>query len=80
MRLLQDMVPESEQARISGLAEEELITLHFRLGTWIRNNRGLWHDNQQLVTAAGCESADDASAIIIREFWVALRGEGPKVH
>jgi len=80
VRLLRGMVPQSEQDRIAAMPEEELMTLDFGLGTWIRNNLGLWQENQVLLNATECHSADDASAVIIHGFWLALREERPKVH
>lgn len=74
------MVPKSEQARIAGMPEEDLINLQFGLGMWIRNNLGLWETNPELLAATGQGSADDASEVIIRAFWVAIRGEQPKIH
>lgn len=59
---------------------DDLMTLHFGLGQWIRNNLGLWGSNPALLAATDKENADDASAVIIRAFWQALRDDLPKVH
>jgi hypothetical protein len=80
VRLLQSLVPEAEQARIATMPEDELITLHFGLGQWVRNHLGLWHDDPALLKATGETNADDASGVIIRAFWQALRDSQPKVH
>jgi hypothetical protein len=80
VRLLQNLVPESEQARIATLAENELTPLHYGLGQWVRNNLGLWGDNAGLLEASGEAHADDASGVIIRAFWQSLRDSMPKVH
>lgn len=80
VRLLRSLVPEDQQASIAAMPEEELMTLDFGLGTWIRNNLGLWQENQALLNATECHSADDASAVIVRAFWLALRSDRPKVH
>ena len=80
VRLLQSLVPEDEQARIAQMAETELVMLDFGLGSWIRNNLGLWHGNQALLDATGEEHPDDASTVIIRAFWTKLCDQCPKVH
>ena len=80
VRLLRGLVPDAEQARIAYLQEDELIGLDLGLGMWIRNNLGLWQGNVALLEATGESDADDASATIIRAFWVALRCDLPKVH
>lgn len=80
VRLLQGLVPEAEQARIAYLKEDELVTLDLGLGMWIRNNLDLWQGNTALLEATGEGHADDASGVIIRAFWLALREELTKVH
>ena len=80
VRLLQDLVPEDEQAKIADMTQDELIALHFGLGQWVRNNLGLWGMNAKLLAATEQENADDASAVIIRDFWQALRDDLPKIH
>ena len=47
---------------------------------WVRNNLGLWEANSMLFQATGKSNADDASGVIIRAFWQALRDDLPKVH
>lgn len=80
VRLLRGLVPESEQARIAYLKEDELIGLDLGLGMWIRNNLGLWQGNAALLEATNETHADDATGVIIRALWSALREELPKVH
>ena len=80
VRLLQSIVPQAEQARIAALQESALITLDLSLGMWIRNNLGMWQGNAALLDATGQETADGASDVIIRAFWVVLRQELPKLH
>ena len=80
VRLLQGMVPKIEQTKIAAMAEDELMALHFGLGQWVRNHLGLWGDNAALLQATGEINADDASGVIIRAFWQALRDDLPKVH
>ena len=80
VRLLQGLVPENEQSKIAAMAQDELISLHFGLGQWVRNHLGLWGANPALLTATGEANADDASDVIVRAFWQALRDDLPKVH
>lgn len=56
------------------------MALHFGLGQWVRNNLGLWGSNPPLLEATGKDNADDASAVIVRAFWQALRHDLPKLH
>ena len=80
VRLLLGLVPQSEQARISALHDDDLINLHFGLGMWIRDNLGIWQGNAALLDATGESDADNASDVILRAFWLALRADLPKVH
>ena len=80
VRILRALVPIEEQAKVTLLKEEELVGLHFGLGQWVRNYFGLWGANRELLDATGGKEADDASDVIIREFWLALRNDLPKLH
>ena len=80
MRLLLELVPEDEQAKIAVMKEDDLLMLHFGLGQWVRNNLGLWESNQPLLDATGERHPDDASGVIIRAFWLRLRNDLPKMH
>ena len=80
VRLLQGLVPEDEKSRIAVMKQEDLTSLHFGLGQWIRNNLGLWLKESALLAATGKADADHASGVIIRAFWMALRDDLPKVH
>ncbi len=80
VRILRGLVPTEEQAKITLLSEDQLLTLHFGLGQWIRNYFGLWGSNTELLTATGESEADSASGVILHKFWLALRDDLPKVH
>jgi hypothetical protein len=64
---------------VANMAEVELSLLHANLGEYIRNEFGLWSDNQDLMTScrffAKKEKVqeDEASSIIIVELWKRLR-------
>ena len=68
-----------DKTTLANMAETELSTLHFNLGEYIRNEFGLWSENQDLMIAC-CFIAqkdkiheDEASSIIIKELWKRLR-------
>ena len=73
-----------EKNQIAGMAEGDLIELHFGLGMWIRNNLGLWQGNQTLMESIRQHSPDihpdDVSMVIIEAVWKRLRELAPKVH
>lgn len=80
VRLLIELVPESEQTKIAFMPESELPTLDFGLGQWVRNNLGLWGANPDLLADVGEPHPDEASLVIIRAFWLALKNDLPKLN
>lgn len=80
VRTLRGLVASDEQAKITLLTEDELVTLHFGLGQWVRNYLGLWEGNPELISATGADGADGASELIIRELWLQLCCDLPKLH
>ena len=68
-----------DKTTLANMAEVELSTLHATLGSYIRNNYGLWTGNDELMTscrfASNNLSIDEnaASSLIIRELWKQLR-------
>lgn len=80
VRLLMALVEEAEQAKIAAMESNELYTLHFGWGVWIRNHMGLYAGNHQLLSATGETDPDDASMVIIRAFHDRLLAEQPKLH
>ena len=75
---------DDDKAKIAAMAKSDLIALHFGLGTWIRNNLGLWRGNDYLLQAIQERDpsihADDASMMIVEVAWSRLREMVPKVH
>jgi hypothetical protein len=73
-RLISEL-PLKEKTKISNMPEEELVTLHPMLGTYVRNRFGLWSGNKKLKSSCFFVSGkkdlheDDASAFIIRKVW-----------
>jgi len=80
VRLLLRMVDESEQAKIASMDSEDIYTLHFGLGVWIRNHMGFYAGNDQLFKDTGETEPDDASMVIMRAFRDRLRADLPKIH
>jgi hypothetical protein len=77
-------LPQVEAAKIAAMPEADLIHLHFGLGTWIRNNFGLWKGNdalmQELHQHQPAIHPDDAAMLIIEQTWRRLCEMTPKVH
>jgi len=72
-------MPLKDKISLAKLDEEELSLLHPTLGRYIREKYGLWAVNKALIQSCSSFSdkesisPDDASAVIIRELWKALR-------
>ena len=60
------ILTDTEKEQIKTLPEDDLVLLHFNLGTDIRNAFGLNDDNTALLSN---RSADDAAMKIIEELW-----------
>ena len=80
VRLLMSIVEESEQTKIAAMDGDDIYTLHFGLGTRIRNHMGFYAGNAQLLKDTGESEPDDASMVIIRTFRDRLRADLPKIH
>ena len=74
---LVQVIPRDTLDALAGLSEDDLIELHFTLGTAIRNQLGLWDNGSRLMAdlrqRAGDIHPDDASAEIIRLLWARMR-------
>ena len=70
---LGSMLTQSELVEIKNTPQEDLILLHFGLGTTLRNTLDLWHGNEALCNDAGRVHPDDVSLIIIEALWKKLR-------
>jgi len=72
-------LPLKDKVTISNMAEQELLSLHFSLGNFIRNKYGLWNGNEELIS--NCRfllkkdtiHEDEVSSLIIKELWEKLR-------
>jgi len=72
------MLPEADKVEIAAKSQAQLIELYFGLGTWIRNNFGLWQGNAALAQDAGTNEPDDIAGVIIEALWNRLRGDESK--
>jgi hypothetical protein len=66
------------RANLSKMDEVELVSLHFSIGAFIRNQFGLWDENPDLLddcrrlSGITFMNPDDAASFIIRELWKRL--------
>jgi hypothetical protein len=70
-----------DKKRVRDTSDKDLIRFHFGWGAGIRNHYGLWRGNTQLIESAcgGPCHPDDASMIIIKKMWEALRQQQEQV-
>ena len=77
IELLLSELPERDKEAIRNIAEEQLSSLHLSLGNYIRNEFGLWWNNEELLKVccpdSSLQNADDASAVIIKALWWVLQ-------
>lgn len=70
---------EEEKEDIKNTPKNDLISLHFSLGMYIRNAFGLWKDNKELIEACGQSypifDPDSVSGVIIDALWEKLQEE-----
>ena len=72
-------IPLRDRAHIAGMKEHELLAIEFYLGLHIRNDFGLWSDNQALLDSCRKLSGerdlhpDDATVVIVKALWRRLR-------
>jgi hypothetical protein len=70
-KVLADL-PKATRDELCGLDESDLISCHFGLGMWIRNNYNLWE--MQVVSNDGAVMhPDDISQEIIERMWQKLQ-------
>jgi hypothetical protein len=65
-RLMSTLAPHDLDA-IRHLSEGELITLHFSLGLYVRNEFGLWQGNGELLTSCFPDVTDPYMLSIIKQ-------------
>jgi len=67
--LLMGILDNEHKLVIATMAEDDLIDLHFSLGTAIRNAFDLHAPDSKLLASCGVAHPDDASGVIIKELW-----------
>lgn len=70
--VLLEQLPDCEKENIASMSRDDLINLHFGLGTQIRNDFGLWGGNTALLENTGKIHPDDAAMAIIEALWYRL--------
>ena len=76
---LEGLLSLQDKVRLSQMEDDELGNLHVTLGSWIRDNFGLWGGNDKFLKSAEAwtgrqiSSADEASAAVIRALAQRLR-------
>lgn len=68
------MISEEDKNKIKNCqSKKDIAVYHHGLGTWIRNNFGLWQDNVELVKNCGGHThPDDNSLVILYALWQKL--------
>lgn len=71
---LEKMLPKETIDEMKNGTEQEMIRYHHGLGTWIRNEWGLWRDSElsKYFNKMGIFHPDDMSGIILKTFWCRL--------
>jgi len=73
---LKKLLPKAQIEEMKKGSEEDMIQYHHGLGTWLRNNWGLWKGSQlsKWFNETGIRHPDDMSGIILDSFWRHLKG------
>ena len=77
VELLLTELHEKDKQVIKIMAEDQLSSLHFSLGNYIRDRFGLWGSNVELLKACSPDGvlrdADNASMVLIKALWWKLQ-------
>jgi hypothetical protein len=78
---LKKMLPEKTVTEMKSGPEKDMIKYHFGLGTWMRNNWGLWAGSRlrEYFKKLGLAHPDDMSSVVLNSFWRHLNGKPLKV-
>ena len=68
---LERLLKAEDVAAMRAGSEADMIMYHHGLGTWLRNNWGLWRGSRlsEWFNAHGIQHPDDMSGIILTSFW-----------
>jgi hypothetical protein len=74
---LRKMLPPELLSRMQANPEDDMILYHHGLGTWLRNNWGLWKGSQlsEYFNQLGIFHPDDMSGIVLDSMWRELNGK-----
>jgi hypothetical protein len=75
IRVLDLLLSEPDKEAIKATPLRDLHLLHAGLGTFIRNEFGLWAGNDELIACTVEVDADPASMTIVREYWDHLHAQ-----
>ena len=79
VQILIAKLPSDYLGHMALATEESLAEYHLTLGMTIRNDFGLWGENQELINSIGYGmDADDVSAVIIQSLWEELQRRQPR--
>jgi hypothetical protein len=70
---LMSILDDEQKLVIATMSEDDLIDLHFSLGTAIRNAFGVHDPESKLLESCGAIHPDDVSGQIIYDLWKHLR-------
>jgi len=69
---LMSVLDDEHKLIVASMKEDELIDLHFSLGTDIRNSFDLHDIGSTLLADCGTSHPDDGAGVIIRDLWIKL--------
>jgi hypothetical protein len=78
---LKKMLPADLVEKMKSGPEKDMIKYHHGLGTWLRNNWGLWAGSRlrDYFKKLGLAHPDDMSSVVLYSFWRHLNGKPLKV-
>jgi hypothetical protein len=79
MRLILGLIPESERARVAGIAGDDQTLVYVGLGQWLGRHLGPC-GGLDVPMQEVARSGDDEADVIIRAYWRWLRDRVPTVH
>jgi hypothetical protein len=79
---LKKMLPADLVEKMKSGPEKDMIKYHFGLGTWMRNNWGLWSQSRlrEYFQKQGLQHPDDMSSVVLKCFWRHLNNKPLKVE
>ena len=66
---VENQLKDVNRSLFTEITKKEVIRLHTSIGMWIRNNYGLWHEQNPLTRMEGNNHPDDVSFEILEAVW-----------